>query len=170
MTETTQKVQEIVLPKNIENSEFQLNEQSSTIGKLAKALAKVQTELSPATTSANNPFFNSKYADISEVLKACQVTLGKNEIALTQGTHTDVKSDLFSVWTRLTHSSGEYIRTAVAVSLGKKDNHAIGGAVTYGRRYGLAAMVGISQADDDGNSNSEVPPHKRNNIKVGSRA
>jgi hypothetical protein len=28
----------------------------------------------------------------------------------------------------------------------------IGSTITYGRRYGLSAMVGISQYDDDGNS------------------
>ena len=34
---------------------------------------------------------------------------------------------------------------------GKKDAHAVGSACTYGRRYGLSAMVGIAQYDDDGN-------------------
>jgi hypothetical protein len=34
----------------------------------------------------------------------------------------------------------------------KRDAHAIGAACTYGRRYGLAAMVGIAQKDDDGNT------------------
>ena len=33
----------------------------------------------------------------------------------------------------------------------KKDAQEIGSACTYGRRYGLAAMVGLAQVDDDGN-------------------
>ena len=32
----------------------------------------------------------------------------------------------------------------------------IGTATTYGRRYGLAAMIGIAQKDDDGHENSQV--------------
>ena len=31
---------------------------------------------------------------------------------------------------------------------------AVGAAMTYGRRYGLSAMIGIAQYDDDGNSGS----------------
>jgi hypothetical protein len=36
---------------------------------------------------------------------------------------------------------------------GKKDIQALGSAITYGRRYGLSAMAGIGQFDDDGNTN-----------------
>jgi hypothetical protein len=43
---------------------------------------------------------------------------------------------------------------------GKKDAHAIGAAITYGRRYGMAAMVGIAQADDDGNGATDRAPRK----------
>jgi hypothetical protein len=157
MEENKEKVQEIVPPQNIERAEFQLNEQSPTLGKLAKSLAKFQTELAPASMDSKNPFFNSKYSDISEVLKACQSLLGKNGIALTQGSTTCKRTGLFSVWSQLTHESGEYIRTGVAVSLGKKDNHAIGSALTYGRRYSLAAIVGISQQDDDANRTVKNP-------------
>jgi len=163
MTENTEKVVETLPTKNIERSDFRLNDQSLTIGKIAKALAKFQVSLAPATKSSINPFFDSNYSDISEVLKACQRKLGENGIALNQGSHTDTKTGLFSVWTQLTHESGEWIRTAVAVSLGKRDNHAIGSALTYGRRYSLAAMVGISQEDDDANQSIEQAPHKRNN-------
>ena len=52
------------------------------------------------------------------------------------------------------HESGEWVQTRVRCPLGgKKDIQAVGGAITYGRRYGLAAMAGIAQKDDDGNSN-----------------
>ena len=39
---------------------------------------------------------------------------------------------------------------------GKKDAHAVGGAITYGRRYGLLSILGIAVEgdDDDGNSNA----------------
>ena len=34
----------------------------------------------------------------------------------------------------------------------KVNAQGVGSATTYGRRYGLAAMVGIAQKDDDANS------------------
>ena len=168
MEENKEKGLESAPPQNINETEFQLNEQSPTIGKLAKALAKCQTDLVPASKSSSNPFFNSKYSDISEVLKACQRPLGNNGIALTQGSHNSKTG--FYVWTQLTHAdSGEYIRTAIAVSVGKADNHAIGSALTYGRRYGISAMVGIAQEDDDGNTSVQTAPHKTNGVKQGAR-
>lgn len=177
MEENNEKGLETAPPQNINETEFQLNEQSPTIGKLAKALAKCQTELVPASKSSHNPYHKSKYADISMVLKACQSTLGQNGIALTQGSHSS-KTGGFYVWTQLTHAdSGEYIRTAIAVSLGKADNHGIGSAITYGRRYGISAMVGIATEDDDGNASIkedknisvETAPHKTNGVKQGAR-
>jgi hypothetical protein len=39
----------------------------------------------------------------------------------------------------------------------KPDPQGLGGALTYGRRYGLAAVTGIAQEDDDGNTASGNP-------------
>ena len=61
----------------------------------------------------------------------------------------------YFVTTRLMHESGEWVQTRVRCPLGgKKDIQAVGSAITYGRRYGLSAMAGIAQHDDDGNSNT----------------
>ncbi len=147
------------------NPEYRLEDQSATIGKLAKALAKAQVELEPAKTTAENPFFKSKYADISDVLGVCKC-LAKNNIAIVQGSHYHLKSNGWYVTCRLIHESGEWIRSSARMTLGQKpDNHSIGSAFTYGRRYLLSAMVGIATEDDDGNKTThrgqEVAPHKR---------
>jgi len=158
MTETKEKVHENESPKNITTEIFQLNAQSPTVGKIAKALAKAQTELKGAKKNKASSYFkNHEYSDIFEVIDATQDTLGKNGIATTQGSWTCIKSAGFYVWTQLTHDSGEWMRNAVRLSLGKADNHCIGTAMTYGRRYTLAAMVGIGQLDDDAESTVEPP-------------
>ena len=62
------------------------------------------------------------------------------------------------------HSSGQWIKSSVCMPL--KDNYNaqdIGTAVTYGRRYGLSAMVGVAQYDDDAQSIS--PPKKTKKVK-----
>ena len=48
------------------------------------------------------------------------------------------------------HESGQWIRTWVKIPVQKLTAQEIGTAVTYGRRYSLAAIAGIAQHDDDG--------------------
>ncbi len=55
------------------------------------------------------------------------------------------------------HSSGEWIEDTLAVPVGKADAQGMGSAATYGRRYALAAALGIAQVDDDGNAASDRP-------------
>jgi hypothetical protein len=52
--------------------------------------------------------------------------------------------------TILAHSSGEWVSSTLAVPLTKSDAQGLGSAITYGRRYALAAIVGVCPADDDG--------------------
>jgi len=166
MTETKEKVHENESPQNIVNEIFQLNAQSPTVGEIAKALAKAQTELKGAKKNKASGYFKGHtYSDIFEVIDATQDTLGKNGIATTQGSWTCIKSAGFYVWTQLTHDSGEWMRNAVRLSLGKADNHGIGSAMTYGRRYTLAAMVGIGQLDDDAESTVAPPKATTNRTK-----
>ena len=59
------------------------------------------------------------------------------------------------VETILAHESGEWIQSDLCLPLAKHDPQGVGSAVTYGRRYGLAAIVGIvADIDDDGNAAS----------------
>ena len=126
---------------------------SDTIGKLSAALSKAQGEMKGATSKSTNPFFNSSYADLNTVIESSVPYLSKHGISVIQGTEFDMVCGYF-VTTRLMHESGEWVQTRVRCPLGgKKDIQAVGGAITYGRRYGLAAMAGIAQKDDDGNSN-----------------
>ena len=100
-----------------------------------------------------NPFFNSSYADINDILVAIRPELMKNGLAITQGNRYCTDSNGFYITTMLVHNSGEWIKSEVRMPIGgKKDAQAVGSSITYGRRYGLSAILGISvEADDDGN-------------------
>jgi hypothetical protein len=52
--------------------------------------------------------------------------------------------------TTIFHASGESISSTVPLFIPKQDMQGVGSAITYARRYGLAAACGISQTDDDG--------------------
>ena len=61
----------------------------------------------------------------------------------------------------LLHESGQWVKSEIRMPIGgKKDAHAIGSACTYGRRYGLSALTGVAQYDDDGNATTAGPPKK----------
>ena len=57
---------------------------SEQINELALALSKVQGEIDGAIKDANNPFFKSKYADLTSCWQACREQLSKNNIAVVQ--------------------------------------------------------------------------------------
>lgn len=123
---------------------------SEQINELASALAVVQGKMESAKKDSDNPFFKSKYADLSSVWDACRAQLSANGLAVVQGNRVDDSGVV--VITMLTHKSGQWISSEIRMESKDKGPQAIGSCITYGRRYGLAAMVGIvADEDDDGN-------------------
>jgi hypothetical protein len=121
---------------------------SPTIGKLALALSKAQLKIEGAKKDASNPFFKSKYADLASVWDACHEALNENEIAIVQTTSN--RETAIVIQTRLIHSSGEWIKGSLGLVPVKNDPQGIGSAISYGRRYALAAIAGVCPIDDDG--------------------
>lgn len=131
-----------------ESQEYKNPRQSSTIGELASALAKAQGEIKGAVKNEDNPFFKSKYADLSQVMDACREPFSKNGIAYTQLVNVD-DSGVIVLETLLMHSSGEWIASKYPILPVKNDPQGVGSAITYARRYSLSAIAGIPQVDDD---------------------
>ena len=131
-------------------------ESSATIGELAEALAKAQGEMGSAQKAADNPFFKSKYADLSEVIKAVKAPFANNGLSYTQFPIRDGESA--GVITVLMHKSGEWMRSSYTLPLGKFDAQASGSCITYARRYALQAIAGIPAGDDDGNAAAQAAP------------
>ena len=123
---------------------------SDNIDKLAQALSKAQSEMKGAEKKSTNPFFNSGYADLHTVIEASLPHLTKYGLSVIQG--NDGKPGEFYVTTMILHESGQWIKSKLKMPVEKATAQSIGSTITYGRRYGLSAMVGISQYDDDGNS------------------
>ena len=130
---------------------------SESIAKLATALSILQGKLTHAKKDSANPFFKSKYADLESVWDACRSLLAENGLAVMQfpGEFVDGTMSLNTV---LTHSSGEYMNYLMSVPMTKMDAQGAGSCISYMRRYALAAVVGVVQADDDGNAASSPKP------------
>lgn len=132
-------------------------QKSETIGKLSKALGHVQATLSGAKKDSVNPHFKSKYAGLNSVWDACREPLKANGLSVIQGNSVGLDGTVI-VETILAHDSGEWIQSELCLPLAKRDPQGVGSAITYGRRYGLAAIVGIvADEDDDGNAASHQP-------------
>ncbi|MBX7062891.1 MAG: ERF family protein [Pyrinomonadaceae bacterium] len=127
---------------------------SEGISDLAKALTEVQASLAPAKRDSTNPYYNSTYADLSSVWESCREPLAKNGLSVIQGNRVGEANTLIVV-TILIHESGQWVQSELCLPLSKSDPQGVGSAMTYGRRYGLAAIVGIvADPDDDANAAS----------------
>mgnify|MGYP001249934350 CR=1 FL=1 len=126
---------------------------TTELGEFSKAMAAAQAEMGNATKSCDNPFFKSKYADLAEVLDTVKAALNKHGIAVVQLPGMSGQG-WAEVTTMLTHSSGQYLGSTLRIPVSKNDPQGAGSAITYARRYALAAICGIAQEDDDGNTAS----------------
>ena len=129
--------------------ELQMN--SPEITKLAEAMILVQQTLSPALKDAENTFTNSRYATLHSVMNACRDALLQHGIWLTQYP-VSVESNQLGLVTKIVHAeTGQWQASLLTMPLPKNDPQGYGSAMTYARRYGLSALVGIvTESDDDG--------------------
>lgn len=140
-----------------------MSEQSENIAELALALSKAQAKIGGAKKDSSNPFFKSQYADLESVWESCRQQLTDNGLAVVQT--TDLNDTGVTVVTTLIHSSGQWMRGRLNLHPSKADPQGMGSAITYGRRYALAAMVGVYQTDDDGNAASGKTEKKEKEAK-----
>ena len=124
---------------------------STEITELAEAMIQVQQTLSPALKDAENTFTNSRYATLHSVMNACRDALLEHGIWLTQYP-VSVETNQLGLVTKIVHAeTGQWQTSLLTMPLPKNDPQGYGSAMTYARRYGLAALIGIvAENDDDG--------------------
>jgi hypothetical protein len=135
-----------------------MHQSSKSIGTIAAALAKAQSELTnpekSLTATIRSPFPREgdrtfRYASLSSGLDIVRKALGKHEIATVQTTAID-EAGLIRLTTVLAHSSGEWVSSNWPVCPISETAvpHRMGAALTYARRYALFTLVGIAGEDD----------------------
>ena len=122
---------------------------SLEISKLAPALLKAQQAITFASKDAANLHFKNTYANLESVIDAVKPALNANGIVFIQS-FSPSESGKLNLTTRLMHESGEWLEDELTMPLQKNDAQGYGSAATYSRRYALAAITGLYQADDDG--------------------
>ena len=138
---------------------------SESIKELATALAKAQGQIKGALKDSANPFFKSKYADLSSVVEAIREPLAGNGLSYVQIAHEKENAAAFE--TLILHSSGEWLSCGVmSVPVTKADAQGFGSAMTYARRYSLSAAFGVAPEDDDGNAAAKSAPKQDSPGKI----
>ena len=130
---------------------------SEQINELAAALSKAQGQMVAAkkleSVSFNKVSF--KYADLNAVWDSIRQPLSDNELSVSQFP-TEKDDGRVTCVTLLMHSSGQYISSELTIGNRGEDMKALGGKMTYARRYSLA-IVGVV-SDEDKDAEGLTPP------------
>jgi hypothetical protein len=111
--------------------------------------AKIQTKAGAA--------YSYSYADLSTILIAIRKPLSDNALAIMQPVHVNGRT--VSVTTIVAHGSGQWVAGALDMPISDPtDARSLASAVTYARRYGLIALLGIAPADEDDDGGQAVAP------------
>jgi len=127
--------------------------QSEQINEIAGALAAAQSELPSAIKKSINPHLRNRYADINSIYEAIRDVLPRHGLAVVQ-TMLPTDGSRAHVRTTLAHKSGQWFAGECVMPLDRQGGaQGMGSAITYARRYSLAAIVGVvADEDDDANA------------------
>lgn len=136
---------------------------------LTKALIEFQNAVKPAKFDANNPYYNSRYASLGEIINTVKSEAGNHGLTWIQLPISE--GDRVGVRTILMHESGEQIEDSILVQLPptyvtnskgidvlQNQIQETGKYITYLRRYALASVFGLyAEEDNDGNQRGHSP-------------
>lgn len=130
------------------NEGLEVERDTTSFGKLFEALSKAQAEFPKIQKTAVNPFFNSKYAPLENIIEAVTPALSKHGLSVIQIPILNTAVGAV-VQTIIGHASGESISGTMSLVPTKHDPQGMGSAYTYARRYSLAMMLNVAAEDDD---------------------
>lgn len=123
---------------------------SSGLG-LALALARAQAVMRSVKKDRDveaGAKYSFRYATLAAIWDVIREPLASNGLAVVQLPSVDVTKGVVAVETKLLHVSGEWIASKCELPVVQKTPQGIGAVITYARRYGLSAMVGVVSDDE----------------------
>lgn len=119
---------------------------STECGELFAALAAAQAEYKPVVKNKKANY--GMFADLGAIIEATSAALSKHGLCVTQnGNYIDGRVTTITV---LGHKSGQWIETTISLKPKQDSEQSVGSAITYGRRYSLAPILGVAaEVDDD---------------------
>jgi hypothetical protein len=133
-----------------------MTDHSEHLNELAAALAKAQAQMRAADADGVGQIEREgspqayRYATLTSVWNTARKPLTRNGLSVLQACEPGNRGEL-RLTTTLLHESGQWVSGTEVVPISAPTPQAFGSALTYARRYGLAAMVGLCvEEDDDG--------------------
>lgn len=115
---------------------------------ISAAFVKARKEMG-GTVAKDGKGNYGKYATLAAIVEATTDVLAANGLAIIQEAHADEQGLIVDTW--LVHESGATMQfAALPMPLTNRTAQAVGSAITYARRYQLAAVCGLAPDDDDG--------------------
>lgn len=116
-----------------------------------KKLFEAKGEIPVIKKDANNPFFKSGYATLSNIIETVEPILMKHGLMIT---HVMQGNSLITqIW-----DNDKAILESSFLLPTNGDIQKIGSAITYAKRYNITAMLNLNiEDDDDGNATKETP-------------
>lgn len=137
---------------------------SQEVDKVLPALFALKKKLKPMTKDSKNPFFKSNYLELPDLLDNLEPLVEECGLVISQATchrHGDEY-----VISRLSHAeSGQFVEAEYKVGF-NDDPQKNGARNTYGRRFSLKGLIGLSERDDDGNFASGKAPQTQSSKPV----
>lgn len=132
---------------------------STEIDKIIEALSTAKSGFKPIikNKTGNTGSRDYKYADLPDIFDAINHSLNSNGLCASQS--PEFREGRLVVTTRLFHKSGQWIENQISLKPGQDTPQGMGSAMTYGRRYGLTALLGICADDDDDGASAQ--PEKK---------
>lgn len=121
---------------------------------LYQALLRAKQNISPPAKTRKAMY--GKYADLESVLTSVEGPLAREGLFITQSGVTNI-GDTPVLRTTVVHAeTGQSIHSDIPlVAKNPNDPQALGGSITYARRYGITAILSIvADDDDDGNTSA----------------
>ncbi len=128
----------------------------SEIKTLKAALAEFKKKEIKITKDKTNPYFKSKYADLSSILDVIESDLADLGVIINSECALN-ESGAWLCTTKISHVTDDtYMQSSFPVFGSKPQD--IGSSITYARRYNIQALLNLFADDDDGNqANSSRP-------------
>ena len=121
---------------------------------LETQLLQFQKKINAVKKDAINPHFKKSYATLTQILSEVKPVLSEFDILLTQPIIEN------KVGTELTYS-GQKLTSFIELPTNLNPQQ-LGSAITYFRRYTLAALLSLEIEDDDANESSKPQPEVPN--------
>lgn len=130
-----------------------------------EALAHAQGLFGPVIKGSKNPHFNSRYADLADLMATATPTLSACGLCL--WFKIDYSDNHSYMVATLTHGESEtHIECKVPLIVNKNDMQGFKSATTYAKRIGAESVTGIAPEDDDGNAASSKPVQPVQTVKA----